>query len=167
MHRFFRRNLPTEARIRAWVGEHPLMRRLLARAGFFGLDRRTLARGVSVGLLVGLTPTVGFQTPLLILLCVLLRASFPAAFLVSWVSNPLTAAPLYFAFNRTGEAVFGEWLGLSPSGAAGHAATQTLYLGLGSLLIALPAALAGYFLFLGAWRLSVLYKWRSRSSRGA
>lgn len=166
MHRFFRRNLPSESLVRAWLGKHQLMRRLLARAGFFGLHRRTLARGVGVGLFIGFTPTVGFQVPLMALLCVALQASFPAAFLASLVSNPLTAAPLYFAFNRTGEAVFGEWFGawLPLPGMAGKAAIHTLYMVLGSLVIAIPASLLGYALFLGAWRLSVLSRWRSRNN---
>ncbi|HKJ89274.1 MAG TPA: DUF2062 domain-containing protein [Gammaproteobacteria bacterium] len=164
MHRFFRRNLPTERWVRSWLGKHPLVSRFLARSGFFGMQRRTLARGVGVGLFIGLTPTVGFQIPLLAALCVTLRASFPAAFLVSWISNPLTAAPLYYVFNRVGEAVFGELVRtvLAAPGMAEQAAAQTLYLVLGSLVIAAPASLLGYFLFLGAWRISVLHSWRSR-----
>ncbi|MFB6261770.1 MAG: hypothetical protein ABEJ96_04245, partial [Thiohalorhabdaceae bacterium] len=57
----FRRHLPSEARIRGWLGDHPLARAILARSGFLGLHRRALARGVAVGLLVGLTPTVGIR----------------------------------------------------------------------------------------------------------
>jgi hypothetical protein len=164
MHRFFRRNLPTEARLRAWTGERPWVKRMFSQSGFLGLQRRTLARGVGVGLFVGLTPTVGFQTLLMICLCVFLRASFPAAFLVSWISNPFTVGPLYFAFNRLGEALFGDLLrgSLALLGIGSKAAEHTVYLVLGSLLIALPAALGGYWLFLGAWRLSVLRRWRSR-----
>ena len=147
-------------------GDHPLVARLLARSGFLGLHRRVLARGVAVGLLVGLTPTVGAQTVLMVALCVLLRASFPAAFLVSWVSNPLTAPALYFAFNRVGEAVFGQLLAplLPATGLAGEAVRQTVYLAVGSALIAVPASLLGYALFLTAWRYSVLHR-RRRSGR--
>ncbi|WP_373655355.1 DUF2062 domain-containing protein [Thiohalorhabdus methylotrophus] len=154
--------------MRAWLGNHPLISRFLARSGFFGLHRRTLARGVGVGLFVGLTPTVGIQIFLMAVICLLLRASFPAAFLVSWVSNPLTAPALYFAFNRLGEAVFGDLVRatLTASGMAGKAAMHTAYVGLGSLLIAVPTALLGYTLFLGTWRLSVLRKWRSRGDDG-
>ena len=153
-----RRLLPSEARVRGLLGSHPVVARLLARSGFLSLHRRALARGVAVGLLVGLTPTVGVQTVILVALCVLLRASFPAAFLVSWVSNPFTAPGLYFTFNRVGKAVFGELLAplLPATGLAGEAVRQTLYLALGSTLIALPAAVAGYAAFLAAWRLSVL-----------
>ncbi|MFB6259926.1 MAG: DUF2062 domain-containing protein, partial [Thiohalorhabdaceae bacterium] len=114
-----------------------------------------------MGLLVGLTPTVGVQTILMIILCVLIRASFPAAFLVSWVSNPLTAPALYFAFNRLGEAVFGQMLAplLPADGLADEATRQTVYLALGSGLIALPAALLGYGLFLAI-------RWSADAGRG-
>ena len=158
MHRIFRRHLPTEASVRQWLGDHPLAARILARSGFLSIHRRALARGVAVGLLVGLTPTVGVQTILMIVLCVLIRASFPAAFLVSWVSNPLTAPALYFAFNRLGEAVFGQMLAplLPADGLMGEATRHTLFLALGSGLIALPAALLGYGLFLAGWRYSVV-----------
>ncbi len=158
MRRLFRKSLPSEAQIRDWLGDHPLIARILSRSGFLGLHRRELARGVAVGLLVGLTPTVGMQTIPMILLCVILRASFPAAFLVSWISNPLTAPALYFAFNRLGGAVFGGDLGALPptTNLAGEVARQTLYLVLGSALVAIPAALLGYGLFLAAWRYSVI-----------
>ena len=164
MHRFFRRNLPNEARLRAWTGEHPWIRRMFSRSGFLGLQRRTLARGVAVGMFVGLTPTVGFQTLLMVGLCVLLRASFPAAFLVSWISNPFTAGILYFAFHRVGEALFGDLIGgsLSWFGVGSKAAEHTVYLGLGSLMIALSVSLLGYGMFLWAWRFSVLRRWHAR-----
>jgi hypothetical protein len=169
MHRLFRRNLPSERQVRYWLGEHPLVARILARSGFLGLHRRVLARGVAVGLLVGLTPTVGFQTILMVLLCLLVRGSFPAAFLVSWVSNPLTAPALYFAFNRLGEAVFGQLLAplLPATGLASKALEQSMYLAAGSALIALPAALLGYTLFLAAWRWSVLrHRRRTTGNQG-
>ncbi|MEF8982939.1 DUF2062 domain-containing protein [Thiohalorhabdus sp.] len=169
MHRVFRRHLPTEATVRQWLGDHPLVARILARSGFLSIHRRALARGVAVGLLVGLTPTVGVQTILMILLCVWIRASFPAAFLVSWVSNPLTAPALYFAFNRLGEAVFGRMLAplLPTEGLVDEATRQTLYLALGSGLIALPVALLGYGLFLAGWRYSVVsHRWPGGRSRG-
>jgi hypothetical protein len=162
MDRLFRSYLPSEARIRSWLGDHPVFRWVLARAGFLSFHRKALGRGVAVGLFIGLTPTVGVQSLLMIVGCVLFRASFPAAFLISWISNPLTAAPLYFGFNRVGEAVFGHLLAplLPGDGLAGQAAMQTIYMGLGSLLIAIPASLAGYGLFLGAWRYSVIRRRR-------
>lgn len=162
MHRLFRSYLPSESRIRDWLGDHPVFKWVLARTGFLSLHRKALGRGVGVGLFIGLTPTVGVQSVLMIIGCVIFRASFPAAFVVSWISNPLTAAPLYWAFNRTGQAVFGHLISplLPGEDLASKAVIQTIYMGLGSLLIAIPVALGGYGLFLGAWRYSVIRRRR-------
>jgi hypothetical protein len=167
MHRQFRRYLLTEAQLRDWLGDHPIIGWILSRSGLLGLHRRPLARGVAVGLLVGLTPTVGVQTILMLILAVVFRASFPAAFLVSWISNPFTAPALYFAFNRLGEAVFGQVLAplLPVGGVLDEAARQILFLGLGSALIAVPAAFLGYWAFLMAWRYSVIRRRRQGGTR--
>ncbi len=144
----------------AWLRRHPVAATLLDRAGCLHPDRRTLARGVAVGVFVGLSPTVGFQTLLMLLGCVALRANFPIAFLVSWVSNPLTMAPLYLGFNQVGEAVF--------HGATGTAAMEDDtgswieigYLAFGSLVIALPLAIGSYALVLVVWRAAVVRRRR-------
>jgi uncharacterized protein (DUF2062 family) len=72
---------------------------------------------------IGMTPTEGFQTLLLVLLWNLarplkrLRFNFKIAFAVSWISNYLTMIPLYFLFYYTG-AVAGRrlWRWSSPIG---------------------------------------------------
>lgn len=154
--------LPSRERTTAWLERHPVAAAVLDRTGCLHPDRRTLARGVAVGMFVALSPTVGFQTGLTLLGCILLRGNFPIAFLVSWVSNPVTIAPLYLAFNQLGKAAFGSAIGPEirvgdPEGAA----AELLYLLLGSLLIAVPVALASYLVFLGAWRAVVLQRRRT------
>lgn len=157
-----------QVQAREWLDAHPRIARGLARTGCLGMHRRVLARGVAVGLFVALTPTFGFQTALMIAGCVLLRASFPAAFLVSWVSNPVTVGPLYLAFNALGEAIFGRVIrsALQLDGVLGEATFETLFLALGSLLIAVPVAIAGYGLFLWGWQLLAWRRWRARHPDG-
>lgn len=147
-----------------WLDAHPRVARGLARTGCLGMHRRALARGVAVGLFVALTPTFGFQTALMVAGCVIVRGNFPAAFLVSWVSNPVTIGPLYFAFNRLGEAIFGEVIrsAVHLSGLLAEAMLETIFVGLGSLLIAIPGAAAGYALFLWSWQLLAWRRWRAR-----
>lgn len=160
--RILRRWLPSRERTAAWLERHPVVASVLDRTGCLHPDRRTLARGVAVGMFVGLSPTVGFQTGLMLLGCMLVRGNFPAAFLVSWISNPVTIAPLYLAFNRLGEAAFGEVIGPDMQlGGAGGPAAELLYLLLGSLLIAGPIAGASYLVFLGAWRAVVMQRRRT------
>ena len=159
---FLRSHLPSRERAHAWLRRHPWIEQALERTGCLHVHRRTVARGVAIGLFVGLTPTVGVQTVLMLIGCIAVRGNFPAAFLVSWVSNPITLGPLYFAFNELGETVFGGVLGpeITISGRAGEAAVGLIYLLLGSLLIAGPFALAGYFAAIWIGRLLVVRRRR-------
>ena len=66
------------------------------------------ARAVMVGVFVGMTPTVGIQIPLIILIWGIsnkyLGWTFPLAVAISlsFISNPVTMLPLYFAFYNVG-----------------------------------------------------------------
>lgn len=126
----------------------PSLARWLQGLGCLHADEYAFARGIAVGLFIGLTPTVGIQISLMILSSWLFRANFLAAFMVSWVSNPLTMAPLYFAWHSIGEAAFG-WL-LAPlarlSGISGNIIEGSTRMLAGSLMTAIPAAIGGYFL---------------------
>jgi uncharacterized protein (DUF2062 family) len=72
------------------------------------------ARGVSAGLLVGLTPTLGIHLLLVLTLWAAARKFFPqkkfsllVAMAWTCVMNPLTAAPLYYLFLVTGRMILG------------------------------------------------------------
>lgn len=73
------------------------------------LKRENVARGVAVGLFVALIPIIPFQTVLVILLSILLRANIPVAFLASWVSNPFTIIPLIFLTYYIGDLILDEY----------------------------------------------------------
>jgi uncharacterized protein len=142
------------ARTRAWLMRHPRLRNFLRRTGSLDVDEFTLARGVAVGLFIGLTPTVGIQTALMLGASALLRANFAAAFVVSWLNNPLTFPAFYFGFHQLGQKLmqhlpirFGSLRGLEED-----IAKETTALILGSLAVAIPAAILGYFVFLYIWR---------------
>ena len=141
-------------RAKAWLDAHPRIARFLERTGCLNVDEYTLARGAAIGLFIGLTPTVGIQVVLLVIASMIFRANFPVALVLSFISNPLTMAPLYFGFNRLGEVILGvlpvptiDWPGIR-----GLIAEETLETIVGSLAIAAPAAALGYFVFLWAWR---------------
>lgn len=56
-----------------------------------------IARGIGVGLFVGITPTIPFHTAFVLTLCFPLRASKIAAFFSSWIiSNPVTIFIQYY-----------------------------------------------------------------------
>lgn len=64
---------------------------------------RAIAGGIAIGVLIGLSPTVPFHTPLIIGLALLTRSSILAAISVSWlVCNPLTFFPIYYISAQIG-----------------------------------------------------------------
>jgi uncharacterized protein len=145
-------------RMRRWLERHPRTAHLLERAGSLHVDEFALARGVAVGVFVGLTPTLGVQTLLILGASLTLRANFPAALVASFVNNPLTVAPLYYGMNRLGQRLLdvlpgtgGVPLDLDEE-IAEEIVDEAAALVVGSLAVAVPAAVAGYYLFLMVWR---------------
>lgn len=65
-----------------------------------------IALGASIGIFVGLTPSVGIQTILIVALALLCRRfvyfNVTAAMLSTYVSNPLTMVPMYYFWYRLG-----------------------------------------------------------------
>lgn len=131
----------TSERVRQW----------LRRSGCLTFKREPIARGIGVGLFVGLTPTVGLQTIMMLAGSLLVRGNFPAAFAISWVSNPITLPPMIYAYHELGEWLFGSWAQtlFKGSDAIDNALIAVLSTVLGTLLIAIPIALIGYFASLG------------------
>ena len=73
------------------------------------------ARGVMVGVIWGLTPTVGVQMAIVLLTWFITRRMFRWDFNVfigfgwTWISNPLTMIPVYYVFYVTGQFLLGRW----------------------------------------------------------
>ncbi|HIK93708.1 MAG TPA: DUF2062 domain-containing protein [Planctomycetes bacterium] len=65
-----------------------------------------IALGAAIGVFVGLTPSVGIQTIIILALVFLTRRFFyfnvTAAMLLTYISNPLTMVPLYYFWYRLG-----------------------------------------------------------------
>lgn len=56
---------------------------------------RAIAGGVAIGVFVAFTPTIGIQTLLCLALATLCNASRPASIVPIWLTNPISAAPVY------------------------------------------------------------------------
>ena len=54
-----------------------------------------IAKGVALGIFIGMTPTFGFQMAIALLFAYLLRENRLAAILGVWVTNPVTAPVIY------------------------------------------------------------------------
>ncbi len=67
-----------------------------------------IARGMAIGVFVGVTPTIPFHTGLIVLIGLLFRQNISAAYISSWiVSNPLTIPILYLFQYRLGRFLLG------------------------------------------------------------
>ena len=77
------------------------------------------ARGVAVGVAVGLTPTVGIQMAISLAIWMITRRLFRWDFNVilacawTWISNVVTMVPMYYVFYVTGQLMLGRWDDLS------------------------------------------------------
>lgn len=73
------------------------------------------ARGVMVGVIWALTPTMGVQMAIVLLTWLISRHLFRWDFNViigfawTWISNPVTMIPIYYVFYVTGQFLLGRW----------------------------------------------------------
>ncbi len=66
-----------------------------------------VALGMAVGMFVALTPTIGVQMIIAAFICTLLGANRLVAVAMVWLSNPLTAAPIYWFDHYLGIQILG------------------------------------------------------------
>lgn len=129
-------------------------------------DPFVLARGVAIGTFVGITPTIPFHTVIITALCVILRGNLVAGLMTGiLVSNPLTIPLEYFISWKIGKTITKTsitWNEIEHSIMSimnasfidsiniicYHGIQVLLSLILGGVLLAIPLALASYFLAL-------------------
>jgi uncharacterized protein (DUF2062 family) len=71
-------------------------------------DPDYVARGLAIGVFIGITPTMPFQTTLALALAALCRGSKPAAVLGIWSGNPVTMPLLYAGSYKLGMLILGK-----------------------------------------------------------
>jgi len=125
-----------------------------------------IALGVAVGVFVCWTPTIPFQMILTVLISALLRANKTVGVPFVYISNPVTMGPIFYANFLVGKWIFGGrykaphfervlsvtadtwwdtwWLRLEYWWSATLDVFWPLFLG--SVLLAIPLAVASYFL---------------------
>jgi len=114
-------------------------------------DPHYIAKGMSIGVFVSITPTIPFQTVIAVALAYVFRGSKAAAALGTWFSNPLTIPLVYLASYQTGMFLLGY---SSPFDATCRSLSEIVALGLdvtlamitGGVIIGIPAAIAAYFI---------------------
>jgi len=72
-----------------------------------------IALGAAVGVFVAMTPTVGFQMLLVLLLLWFIPGNRAAGLPLVWISNPATLAPIYYFNYRVGVVILGRPAGVN------------------------------------------------------
>ncbi len=112
-----------------------------------------IARAMTLGVFIGVTPTIPFHTALVMVSCLALRQNITAALLgATIVSNPFTIPFLYLAQYELGVIVLG--MPANPFTVAGYDIRSILEIGLhilypllvGGVLLAAVFAVPSYFL---------------------
>ena len=172
--RWLTRHIPT----RETIHEHRLLRPFaphLTHPSLWRMTRRSVPRGVALGLFVGMIIPF-MHTFIAAILAIPTRANVAVAAIATLVVNPLTIPPMYYAAYRIGswelrhegplvdpaaaERLSGE---LSRALFWIHHASGPIALGI--LTMAVAFAIVGYLAATLAWRYWSLSRWRSRGAR--
>ena len=173
---WFRRNMPTREQMERNRYIRPFAHRVL-RSELWRFTRRSVPRGVALGMLVGVIVPFA-QIFFAALLSVTVRANVPIAALTTFVTNPFTTPFIWIAAYWVGEALlrvdaatvvapvntaiqqtdlqqFLQWL----------TGSLILPLSLGLVVIAVIAASFSYLISGWIWRWWTARKWKRRRHR--
>lgn len=173
LSRWLHRQMPTHEQLEANRLTAPFAR----RQELFRFTRRSVPRGIAVGLLVGIFALIpGVQIAGAALMCVPCRANIPLAAAMTFLSNPATT-PLILASsiwigNRLGyHADLSTFHALYQRGAGMYDWAHWLLsdaapaLAMGLFVISTVVAAIGYVLAVWFWRFWIGRKHRSRRAR--
>jgi uncharacterized protein (DUF2062 family) len=111
-------------------------------------DSRSIAGGLALGLFIAFTPSIPFQMLLAACGAIYFRVNLPIALAACWVTNPLTAVPIYTAAWRLGKYVVENIMPLREAldayqieGRTVHIVRQGFYLWTGSLIFSVVSAI--------------------------
>ncbi len=170
--RWAKRNMPKREELEGNRWLKPFGQRAL-RSEFWRFTRRSVPRGVAIGMLVGVFIMIpGLQIIGSAILCMPFRGNIPVAALMTFLSNPFTTPFIltasYFVGSSLGlggyhaipgrEATIREWTTWLFSDAA-------LAMVSGLFIIAVLSAVVSYFASILIWRWWTARKWRRRRSR--
>ncbi|WP_054532137.1 DUF2062 domain-containing protein [Erythrobacter sp. SG61-1L] len=171
---WIKRQIPS----REQLEEIRLIRPLARRTELFRLTRRSVPRGVAIGLLVGIFALIpGVQIVGAALMCVPFRGNIPLAAGMTFLSNPATtpfilAGSLYIGSGLGFHADLATFMSLYEHGASvgdwsrwllSDAAPALL---IGLLVISVVAAAIGYLMTSFIWRNMVARRRRHRLANG-
>ena len=145
-------------------------RHLLHDHRLWGIRRRTVVPAFAIGIFIASLPTPG-HTLMAALLALAFRVNIPVAALATWVSNPVTMAPMYYFAYRLGRFLLNTPLQEFQFEMSWDWVTHTFLtiwqpMLLGCFILGVLAAVVGYIALDLFWRSSIAdYKTRKRNSR--
>ena len=130
------------------------------------LTRRSSAGGVAIGLFWAMMP-LPMQTILAAATAIIIRVNLPLSVIFVWVTNPITAAPIYFLAYELGTVLLNEPVQHVAFEFSIDWMTDTLVhiwqpLMAGCLLLGICSAAIGYVAIRLLWRMIALRKWNRR-----
>ena len=135
---------------------------LLEDENLWHLNRRSVPIGGAIGVFLGFMPILG-QMPIAAILALLFRGNIAIALAFTWISNPVTALPIFSACYGLGRLIVNhqgpeqefqftlEWL-----------LNNLLPLGVGCLIAGLSAALISFVLLNQLWKKDIRRRWQRR-----
>jgi uncharacterized protein (DUF2062 family) len=137
---------------------------LLAHPSLWHLNRRSVPRGLAIGLFAAFVLPLG-QFLLAALLAIPVRGNVPVAAAATLVTNPLTVPPIYLAAYTVGRALLHHSSNAGGDGPATTAVAKFLQVSgptaVGLLLFGLLAASVGYIAASAWWRMRLVSRWKN------
>jgi uncharacterized protein len=171
---WFKAHLPTRDTIAANKWTRPFAKHLL-RPDLWRFNRRSVPRAVAVGLFIAPVIPIA-HTFVAALLAVPARANIVVAAAVTWLINPFTMAPFYYAAYKIGYFLLNMDSGNAAPRVTHDVAQQAtswlswLYaksgpVALGTFVMAVVIAMVGYLVTSIGWTWWTGRKWRARKLR--
>lgn len=171
--RWLTKNMPRREELAESRWIRPFGHRVL-RSELWRFTRRSVPRGVGIGLLVGIFLMIpGLQIVGAAFLSIPFRANIPVAALMTFLSNPATTPFILLASLQVGIALgfhadLASFIRMRASGASVGDWISWLFsdaapaLVSGLLVIAAVSGIIGYFVSIWVWRWWIARKWRRR-----
>jgi uncharacterized protein (DUF2062 family) len=139
---------------------------MAAHPRYFAANRRSIAGGLSIGVLVSMLPLPG-HTITAVLIALILGYNLGVAALGAWFNTPLTMLPVFYFEYRLGRLLLGMDVPSAPTNPGWNWLKDQLHviwkpLFLGASVVALTSGVLAYALVTAAWRFSVLRRYRRR-----
>lgn len=142
------------------------------------VNRRSIARGVAIGLLVAFLP-LPLQMLVAAILAIFFTANLPIAIALTWITNPFTFLPINYFIYKVGELIIRDgstyqtinfqffsqsWQNITQQLLQWiqHAGKPFL---VGLPIVAISASIVGYMLIQVIWRLVVYWDLHKRKKR--